>query len=234
MRLFFFYLRAEIAQLRYLSFLIIPLFLSLQGCSSAQKDVNDTIYHLLFESSDVELTDQEIQNLTTPSAYVRIDNELQIVMVLGAFENGEEKWVSQDRTLMVLRHGRVVKTLGWKDNLLSVSNLDLDPLADPQRLVDGARWSYLLTWTEENQVRSGHAESIFHRLEDKPLVIGGKRQHYHFIEETVRIDDLGKSWVNRFWLDPQTGMVVKSEQFMGADYFPIEITILKQRHDEKI
>lgn len=217
--------------MRYLPLLIICL--SLQACTSAQKNVNDTIYHLVFESSDVELTAQEIQNLSSPSAYVRIDDQLQIVMVLGAFENGEEKWVSQDRTLMVLRRGRVVKTLGWKDNLLSVSNLEQDPLADPRRLVDGARWSHLLSWTENNQVRSGYAESVFHRLEDKPLVIGGKSQNYHVIEETVNIDDLGKSWVNRFWLDPQTGTVVKSVQSMGADYFPIEITLLKQRHNEK-
>lgn len=217
--------------MRYLSLLIICL--SLQACTSAQKNVNDAIYHSLFESSDIELTDQEIQSLSKPSAYVRIDGQQQIVMVLGAFENGEEKWVSQDRTLMTLRNGRVVKTLGWKDNLLSVSNLEQDPLADPQHLVDGARWSYLLSWTEDNQVRSGYAESVFHRLADKSLVIGGKSQTYHVIEETVNVDGLGKSWVNSFWLDPQTGRVVKSEQSMGADFFPIEILLLKQRHNEK-
>lgn len=227
----FFYLRAGIAQLRYLPLLIICL--SLQACTPAQRNVNDAIYHLVFESSDVELTDQEVQSLSKPSAYVRIDDQLQIVMVLGAFENGEEKWVSQDRTLMTLRNGRVVKTLGWKDNLLSVSNLEQDPLSDPRRLVNGSRWSSMISWTEEGQARSGYAESVFHRLEDKPLVIGGKSQNYHVIEETVNVDDLGKSWVNRFWLDPQTGTVVKSVQFMGADYFPIEITLLKQRHDEK-
>jgi hypothetical protein len=227
----FFYLRAGIAQLRYLPLLIICL--SLQACTSAQKNVNDAIYHLMFESSDVELTDQEVQNLSKPSAYVRIDDQLQIVMVLGAFENGEEKWVSQDRTLMTLRNGRVVKTLGWKDNLLSVSNLEQDPLADPLRLADGARWSYMISWTEDNQVRSGYAESVFHRLEDKPLVTGGKSQTYHVIEETVNVDGMGKSWVNRFWVDRQTGTVVKSVQSMGADYFPIEITLLKQRHNEK-
>ncbi|MFC0228042.1 YjbF family lipoprotein [Serratia aquatilis] len=207
--------------------------LCLQACTSSQKNVNDTIYHLLFESSDIELTDQEIQSLSVPSAYVRINGQQQIVMVLGAFENGEEKWVSQDRTLMVLRNGRVVKTLEWNDNLLSVSNLEQDPLADPRRLVDGASWSYMLSWTEEGLVRSGYAKSVFHRLADDPLVIGGKRQMYHLIEEKVDVDDLGKSWVNRFWIDPQTGKVTKSLQSLGADYFPIEITILKQRHNEK-
>lgn len=187
----------------------------------------------MFESSDVELTDQEVQGLSAPNAYVRIDSQQQILMVLGAFENGEEKWVSQDRTLMTLRNGRIVKTLGWKDNLLSVSNLEQDPLVDPKRLVDGARWSYMLSWTEESQLRSGYAKSVFHRLADKPLVIGGKRQMYHVIEEQVNVDEFGKSWVNQFWLDPQSGKVVKSLQSLGADYLPIEITILKQRHNEK-
>nr|WP_272944804.1 YjbF family lipoprotein [Chania multitudinisentens] len=209
---------------------MLIICLSLQACTSAQKNVNDTIYHLLFESSDVELTDQEIQSLSNPSAYVRIDGQQQIVMVLGAFENGEEKWVSQDRTLMVLRQGRLIKTLGWHDNLLSVSNLEQDPLADPLRLVDGARWSHMLSWTENNQVRSGYAESTFHRLEDQPFTIGGKRQIYHVIEERVTVDDLGKNWVNRFWLEPQTGTVIKSVQSIGANYFPIETTLLKQRN----
>lgn len=213
--------------------LLLFICLSLQACTSAQNSVNDTVYHVLFESSGVELTDQEIQDLSRPSVYVTINDQPQIMMVLGAFENGEEKWVSQDRTLMALRHGRLVKTLGWHDNLTSVSNLEQDPLAAPLRIIDGARWLRQMSWTENNQTRFGLAESTFQRQEDEALTIGGQRKTYRVIEEQVAVSGLNKNWENRFWVDPQTGVVIKSEQYLGADYFPVEITLLKQRDNEK-
>lgn len=217
--------------MRHLFLLFICL--SLQACTSAQNSVNDTVYHVLFESSGVELTDQEVQDLSRPSVYVTINDQPQIMMVLGAFENGEEKWVSQDRTLMTLRHGRLVKTLGWHDNLTSVSNLEQDPLAAPLRIIDGTRWLRQMSWTENNQTRYGLAESTFQRQEDEALTIGGKRKTYRVIEEQVAVSGLNKNWENRFWVDPQTGVVIKSEQYLGADYIPVEITLLKQRDNEK-
>nr|MBA2814077.1 Group 4 capsule polysaccharide lipoprotein GfcB [Candidatus Pantoea persica] len=51
-------------------------------------------------------------------------------MVLGYNENGQQKWITQNNTMLVTQHGRLVKTLGLTDNLQQVRNLSQDPLAN--------------------------------------------------------------------------------------------------------
>lgn len=51
----------------------------------------------------------------------------RLFVVLAYAENGQQKWVTQDRATLVTQHGRIVKTRLAGDNLLEVNNLAADP-----------------------------------------------------------------------------------------------------------
>ncbi|PPS57744.1 hypothetical protein CRX72_06095 [Pantoea sp. BRM17] len=66
---------------------------------------------------NVTVSAEQIQKLPYASMYARIDNGARIFVVLGYLEAGQQKWVTQDKAMLVMQHGRLVKTLGLRDNL---------------------------------------------------------------------------------------------------------------------
>lgn len=176
---------------------------------------------------DITVSDEKIEALPYASMYLRINDGQRIFLVLGYAENGQQKWVTQDRAMLVTQKGRLVKTLGLSDNLLETGNLDQDPLAQPLSLRDGASWTRLLSWTENGQLRSGVAISRFSRDNDTVLTLAGKRVACRVWHEEVAIDAVGARWQNTFWLDAISGEVRQSAQSIGAGTLPVDITILK-------
>lgn len=206
---------------------LLLLCLLLQACTSTQKGLTDGIALAFLGPDDITVTNEQISRLPYASMYLRVDGGQQIFVVLGFDENGQQKWITSDKAMVVTQHGRVVKTLGLSDNLSQVSNLQQDPLRDALRLTEGASWTRTLSWTENGQLRAGQAVSRFTRLPDQVLQLAGKPVATHVWQEDVEMDSNGKAWRNTFWIDIRTGQVRQSAQMLGADYLPITTTILK-------
>ncbi|QKJ88940.1 YjbF family lipoprotein [Paramixta manurensis] len=206
---------------------LLLLCLLLQACSPSQLGLGESIKLAVMGTDDVTLTNEQIQSLPYASMYLRIDNGQRIFVVLGYDENDQQKWVTRDKVMLVTQRGRLVKTLGLKDNLLQVNNLSQDPLADALHIQDGARWTRTLSWTENGQLRSGTAVSTFTRDKDAVLELAGTKVACRVYHEEVNIDATGTSWENTFWVDALTGQVRQSRQMLGADTLPLDITILK-------
>lgn len=176
---------------------------------------------------DVTVSDEQIANLPYASLYARVDNGPRIFVVLGYLENGQQKWVTQDKAMLVMQHGRLVKTLGLRDNLQAVSNLAQDPLADALRLQNGAQWTRVVQWREQDNVRAATARSTFQRGDDEVLNLAGERVPCRVWIETVQMESPGVSWQNTFWIDNRDGTVLQAQQMLAADQFPIVTTLLK-------
>ncbi len=211
--------------MRYLPLLLLCLLL--QACTQTQKGLGETVKLALLGPDDVQVSDEQIESLPYASMYLRVNNGQQIFVVLGFDENGQQKWITRDRSMVVTQHGRVVKTLGLSDNLLEVNNLQQDPLITPLSLTEGASWTRTLSWTEAGKFRSATATSSFTHLKDQVLTLGGNNVACRVWQEEVELPAEGKSWVNTFWIDTTTGQVRQSQQMLGGDYFPLETTILK-------
>ncbi|MGC0862108.1 YjbF family lipoprotein, partial [Pantoea agglomerans] len=80
------------------------------------------------------------------------------------------------------------KTLGLPDNLLSVSNLQQDPLADSLHLSNGAGWTRIVQWTEQGTVRGATVRSTFQRGTDEVLTVAGNRIPCRVWHEQVSLD----------------------------------------------
>jgi len=206
----------------------LPLLcLLLQACTPTQQGLEQTVMLAVKGPADVTVTPEQVANLPYASLYARINDGPHIFVVLGYNENGQQKWVTQDQAMLVTQHGRLVKTLGLPSNLADVSNLAQDPLADALHLQNGASWTRMVQWREQENVRAATAISTFQRGDDTVLDIAGERVPCRVWHETVRMESLGAEWQNTFWIDNRDGTVLQANQMLAADAFPIAITLLK-------
>ncbi|WP_038158416.1 YjbF family lipoprotein [Trabulsiella guamensis] len=204
--------------------IIILLCLLLQACSASTKGLGQSLWDSLFGTPGVQLTDDDIRNMPYASQYMQLNGGPQLFVVLAFSENGQLKWVTQDQATLVTRHGRIIKTQLGGDNLLEVNNLQADPLTKPQQIVDGTSWTRTMGWTEHKQVRYATARSEFHWEGTDTLTLAGEETQVRVLEETVSTDQA--RWRNRYWIDDE-GQIRQSEQYLGANYFPVKTTLIK-------
>lgn len=203
---------------------IVMMCLLLQACSASTQGLGQSLLNSIMGEDGVQLTDDEIQNMPYASQYITLNHGPQLFVALAYSENGQQQWVTNDRATLVTQHSRLVETLGLGDNLQMVSNLEGDPLARVQQIVDGASWTRQARWTEHGQVRSAVLRSTFHWGDDDVLVVGHDRTPVRLLEEAVE-SDAGR-WHNRFWVDEE-GKIRKTEQYLGPDFYPITTIVLK-------
>ncbi|WP_217550101.1 YjbF family lipoprotein [Pantoea sp. GbtcB22] len=211
--------------MRRLSLLLLCLLL--QACTQTQKGLEQTVMLAVNGPDDVTVTNEQVANLPYASLYARINEGPRIFVVLGYNENGQQKWITQDKAMLVMQHGRLIKTLGLPSNLADVSNLVQDPLADALHLQNSASWTRVVQWREQDKVRAATAVSRFERGDDTVLDIAGERVPCRVWHETVRMENVGAEWQNTFWIDNRDGTVLQANQMLVADAFPVETTILK-------
>lgn len=203
---------------------ILLVCLLLQACSATTKGLGSSLWHSIVGSDGVQLTDDDIQNMRYASQYMSINNGPQLFVVLAYDENGQQKWVTQDRATIVTQNGRVVKTVGLGDNLQQVSNLADDPLAKVNQIIDGAGWTRQMTWSERQQARMATARSTFTWRGTDTLKVGSNVTPVRILDEEVTA--AGTSWSNRYWVD-DAGQIRQSKQYLGPDYWPITTVLLK-------
>ncbi len=203
---------------------LIALCLLLQACSSTNLGLTTSLWHSLVGKQGVHLTDDEMANMPYASQYVTFNGGPQLFVALAFSENGQQKWVTQDRATLVTEHGRLVKTVGLPDNLIEVNNLDVDPLAQPNRISDGATWSRQIGWTENQQVRYATARSTFTWVGNDTLQLGSTTTHVRILDEEITAD--GKTWHNRYGVDSD-GQIRQSLQSIGPGFYPITTLLIK-------
>ncbi|NUU68484.1 YjbF family lipoprotein [Enterobacteriaceae bacterium BIT-l23] len=201
---------------------IVMMCLFLQACSNTSPV--SSLWNRFFGTDGVQLSDDEIQNMPYASQYVRLNDGPQIFVVLAFSENGQHKWVTQDHATLVTQHDRLVKTVGLGDNLVEVTNLQQDPLAKVNQIVDGASWTRQASWTEHQQVRNATLRSTFHWDGKDSLEVGSDVTPVRILDEKVTTD--AGSWHNRYWVDEE-GYIRKTKQYLGPGYYPITTILLK-------
>lgn len=210
--------------MRYLLTLVVCCLVA--ACNQSQQGIGETFKLAILGTPDVQLTPEQVHDIPYASIYAQVNGGSQIFLVLAYAENGNLKWVTQDKAMLVTRNGRLVKTLGLPDNLLEVTNLDSDPLIHAQRIVDGTQWTRIQSWTEGKQLRTATLSSRFSLAGVETVTILDAPHAYRVLDEDVSVAQMNTHYRNRFWIEPDTGVVRKAEQYIGPGYFPIETTTL--------
>ena len=185
---------------------LILICLLLQACSATTKELGNSLWDSLFGTPGVQLTDDDIQNMPYASQYMQLNGGPQLFVVLAFAEDGQQKWVTQDQAT------------------LEVNNLAADPLIKPAQIIDGATWTRTMGWTKYQQVRYATARSVFKWNGTDTVKVGSDETPVRVLDEDVSTDQA--RWHNRYWIDSE-GQIRQSEQYLGADYFPVKTTLIK-------
>lgn len=216
---------ARIPVILLLALLILP------GCSQHFKDISDTVRVGALGYKDVPLSREKIAALPYAAIQLKWGSSPRVLSVLTFAEGDELKWLTQDKKMIVTRHGRLVKSVGYPQDLRYVGNIDADPLPNlltlwRQSNIEGMRWGSERDW--QPGYYSGYATlSRFSYAGEETVSILNSPVRLLKFTEQVRYPKQAVEYVNTFWLSPTSGEVIKSVQFMGPGLPEVEITLVK-------
>ncbi|USD65132.1 YjbF family lipoprotein [Vibrio sp. SCSIO 43136] len=208
------------------SLFLFVCLLALSGCTNKMQDVNSTIAAYYDSFHDIQLPEQELRDLPYSSAYLRLDDNKQIFIVL-AFadinpETGTNRltWIASDKAMITTENGRIVKTAFLEgDDLTWFEGLE----GEAAPVYSAKQWQAIYDWSPN--YRSGFIANIATtQLEDDIIESPLWRFSAKHYLETVTIGD--QEFTNQYWIDSNQ-KVVKTIQYLGPDMRRIEMTILK-------
>lgn len=139
----------------------------------------------------------------------------QAILILGSVEGDLLGWYGKNGQAVFTRHGVIVRTLGLAQNLDNTRwsgpnpfALGLQHLQGPtsdQRVLDLSP-GYRYGATLQAQLLPGPMEDVN---------ILGTVHRLQRVDELVRVDALGWKGSNHYWVDPATGLILKSHQLIA-------------------
>jgi hypothetical protein len=199
----------------------------ISGCTQNVTLLGETAKLAVIGQSDAQLPVQKIEQLPYASAYLKVGKAPQAFVVLATSENDQQKWVTADKNMIVTDHGRIVKTIGFGEDITYIENLKSDPLAlgllKPET---PKQWHTKATWA---QIFRGGYELVseFEYKGIEQTTILEKPRSLARFDEKIVVPALGQSYTNIYWLNPDNGWVVKTLQYMGPSLAQVQFTILK-------
>ena len=197
------------------------------ACSGSLESISESMRIAFRGYEGVPITRARINTLPYASMAAKIGKGPRSLIVLGRADEGELHWFSADRTVLVTRYGRVVRTAGFPANIRNTRLLDDDPLpkivsgplstATFRRLVDLTptdRYGILIT-------------SSLEALGPETIEIAELHFDTEVYFETCTAREFDWSFENQYWVDPKNGLTWKSVQHIHPDIPPIELELLK-------
>ena len=212
----------------------MTILLLLSSCSQKIKNINQTISFAFLGTTDIDKSSNYINELPYASIYARIGDNSQLFMVLAFAEKNhitnllQMKWVSNDRGMLITENGRLVKTINLPNgNLLNIHSDEPDPLSLGLHLNQTPKnWSRKIDWLPGYHI-GYQLDSTFKFDNSQKIKVNGTLISTLMFIETVTVKEIHYQYKNTFWINPHSGKVIKSQQYIAPSLPLIEITILK-------
>jgi hypothetical protein len=205
------------------------------GCSGTYHAYYQTLKIAFAKQDNAKITTREVQQSEIDVISVKRGERPTAIMALAYLENDQHKWVSSDNVMLVMEKGRIIRTLGFEENLLHSSNTNFDPLKSlPNHSSDKPEpltWSRIIDRTGDEY---GYPiESIFSQAsQDTVQALNLKIEAILYVE-TLNYDApanylrFNNSWQNHFWYT-KSGELIKSIQKVSPLSESLEITYLSR------
>jgi hypothetical protein len=214
---------------KFLSFLFSLLFLYSCGTLDSSRiapgyiEAIKTIKGYLAGYENDSITPELIKGIPYASSVLKIGKGAPGLIILESLRGTEETWVSSDRIYLVIEKGRIIKSRGFFNNLVSFKS----PKIDFKRLVSSGEsepFVYYYSYDEPELINMKvYGERRFIRSEKVQLL--GYEKQLNLIEESFSNDYIGWQETNKFWVDDEM-FVWKSKQFISPKLpeFNVEVT----------
>jgi hypothetical protein len=205
--------------------------LLLAGCSSERgTSTYSQFFQLVRQSIDGQNSDAlRAQAVAIPYASLsfRLGSDSPRILVLATDTSGDRIWTSASKITLLTRDGRIARTVGLKQDLSAQTTDSTQALPSPFQAVSNPFASV----RREDFRDIGVYGAI---LNCRAAVVG--RRTIKIIGQaiqTVRVDEscesptLDWSFVDNFWLDPQSGLAWRTIQHVHPHSKAIETNILR-------
>ena len=212
---------------------LIAALLLLSGCSSAGSSDYTLYYQALRQSfaggfgRSPHVTKDQAAAIPYASIGYRLNDGPEQLLVLATDSGAEQLWTSGAHVVIVTRGGRIVRTVGFAQDVSAVTPQKGQQIFGPA------------------EARGKNLSSV--RLEDFPgiptygvavkctalpkgletIVILGRGVTTRKVDEACRSDALDWSFTDSYWIDPQSALVWRSIQHVGPKGEKVEIETLR-------
>ena len=194
--------------------------LILSGCTPLTKASLDTFKSTLSSAEPLHLTKADVD--AVPYAQIKVTTPSNEGVMAKLRQEGDlQYWVASGKQVLLMRNGLVVRSVG----------LDMENDLDGTRFDGESPFKRGLQHVAEGET-STRTIDIYQR-EGTQLVVNSRYsrkgletvtiidQPYVLqrIDETLEIPALGFSGTNRFWVRPDDGLILQSEQYLTPELF---------------
>lgn len=212
---------------------LLPLLLvSLSSCSILDNkniapgyiEAYKSISSLFGDNDDGFITEALINNIPYASSLLKIGDGPNGLIILEGKNNTTTTWVSADGIYLVIRNGKIIQTLGLKNNLVDY----ISYLKDFNYLDFRIEESFVTYYSYDNPTLNNlRVNSTIRTLEQEEVLLFSKKKMLTLVQETLYNDYLGWSVTNKYWVD-DTNFVWKSIQYVSPKLPPFYIEVTKK------
>ncbi|MFT6895649.1 MAG: hypothetical protein ACJA13_000046 [Paraglaciecola sp.] len=202
------------------------------GCSGTYHAYYETLKIVFAEQPDAQMTLVEVQQSPVDVIAVKRGERPLAIMALAYLETGQHKWISNDKAMLIMEKGRIVRTLGLKENLLYLANTKTDPLKTLPSDMPKNPWQSAADYTGdqygyplESTFSPGESDKLHTLTLNIDTVLFVEKVSYLAPANFMRFN---RNWHNYYWYDKKSGELLKIIQKFSPLAEPLQITYLSR------
>jgi len=186
----------------------------------------DAAQLLVSGAPDTPISPEYVANLPYASMAAKIGRGPRTLLVLGRFDGPDLHWISEDKTAVVTRNGRVTRTTQIGRDLIDTQGIEDDPVATGNMAFEGTHVR-TVDLADPTAAFGIPITSTFRVVAQETIKILDREFDTLKVEELNIASTVRWEFENMYWFDFQTGFMWKSVQHFARDTPPIETEILK-------
>jgi hypothetical protein len=209
-------------------FLAAGIAVLISGCAanSDESRYANLVWRLI-SGNRTEVTREQAGAVPFASIGVAIGSADEGLMVLGLAEGERQEWYARTQ-MLAMNNGRIVQSEGFPYNLsrLEVRQRDGAPVAPGGAPPLDADYSLVLDYRDLRLIGAGAACRASDTGEEAIEILGTTLTTRHVVEN-CEITVIDWSFENEFWVDPDTGFVWQSSQYVHPKLSPLMFRVLR-------
>jgi len=212
---------------------LIAALLLLSGCDSTGASDYTLYYQALRQSfaggfgGSPHVTKDQAAAIPYASIGYRLNDGPEQLLVLATDSGGDQLWTSGAHVVIVTRGGRIVRTVGLAQDVSAVTPQKGQQISGPAKAREKNLSSVRLEDFPSIPTYGVAVKCTAIPKDIETIVILGRGVTTRKVDETCRSDLLDWSFIDSYWIDPQSALVWRSIQHVSPNRDKIEIETLR-------
>jgi hypothetical protein len=212
----------------------VGLAFALALCSAGCSSDGTSDYGQLFQyvssawtGRDTAVTHEQASAIPYASLGVRIGDGPEQMLVLATGDNSKSSWTSASHFVLQTEYGRIVQSVGFAADIDGLQSQAGEKISSPADSIASARTEKFLADFGNIHRYSVPITCKIGPTGNEPITILGSAINTVHVTEICYAALLDWNFENSYWIDPQSGLVWRSVQYVHPNTDPIETETLR-------